>query len=87
MAGTPVKWPVYIVSEEPRVRRRMWPEERRARRAASEAAQGQAVGEFIVALGPPHPSNKHPRPRHLYLAGQINGVITSLITIAATCSR
>ena len=82
-----MRWPLYISHDEPRVRRRMWTEERRARRAAAEGAQGMAAERFLVALPPAHPANKSPRLGCLFLAGQINGVVTSLITIAVTCSR
>lgn len=82
-----MKWPIHIVTDEPRVRRRMWPEDRRARRAAAEAAPTQP-DRFVVSLGEPHPANKNPHRGVLYLVGQLNGVITSMITIAvATCSH
>lgn len=83
-----MKRPIYIVVDEPRVRRRMWSQERRVRRAANEAAQsGPVPEEFVVALPPPHPKNRNAHLPVLHVVGQLAGVVTSLTTMAVTATR
>lgn len=82
-----MKYPIYIVNDEPRVRRRMWSQDKRVRAAAREAILLGSVPErFMVSLPAPHPSNKNPNRQIGFLVGQMGGIVTSIVTIVATTS-
>lgn len=65
-------YPIYVVGSEPRVRRRMWPPEKRARTAAREAISGEGLRpeRFVLVL----------RSGETYLVGHHDGVITHLVS-------
>ena len=83
-----MKYPIYTVFDEPRVRRRLWENEKRARCAAKEALLGEAVvpEKFIVSIAPPHSNNKAAvlGACLTYLVGQLRGQVTSVTTICLT---
>ena len=79
-----MKWPIYIVADEPRVRRRFWSQERRVRAAAREAIGASAPGEFVVSLPLPHINNKNKHLPIVFVVGHRGGTITSILTISVT---
>lgn len=78
-----MKYPVYIVSDEPRVRRRFWTQDKRVRTAAREAISGgNAPGTFTLGLPAPHPNNPNKYKPIIHIIGHLSGIITSIVTVA-----
>jgi len=80
-----MKWPIYIVNSEPRVRRRLWTQDHRVRKAAHEAlTMGLVPEKFVVSLAAPHIANRNKHQAVLHLVGTLRNVITSIVTISVT---
>ena len=75
---------MFIADVEPRVRRRWWAPERRARKVAQEVlADGSVPPQFVVALRAAHPRNPYGATA-LYAVGHIDGLVTMFVTTTAT---